>query len=66
MKFAPLNSGLMLSSMLGFLLTAFYVWPASKSFGLAFGIVFVGMFIASIISMTYGPSEVEIKMDKLK
>jgi phosphate/sulfate permease len=66
MRFAPLNSGLMLTSMLGFLLTSFYVWPASKSFGLAFGIVFVGMFIASIVSMTYGPSEVELKMDRKK
>ena len=58
MKVAPLNSSFMITSMLGFLISALYVYPIySKSFGAAFSIVFVTMFIASVISFIYAPVE---------
>ena len=63
---APLNSTFMLSAILGFLISAIWVYPQAPSWGAAFGLVFLLMFIASIISMTYGPAEEELKMDVRK
>lgn len=54
-KFAPLSAGFMVASMLGFLLTILFVYPASTSWGFAFAIVFVLMFVASFISMGNAP-----------
>jgi len=62
-KIAPLNSAFMLSSILGLLISIFWVAPNSETWGIAFGLVFLIMFISSIVSMTYGPVEAEMKMD---
>lgn len=63
-KIAPLSGSFLLASMLGFAISAIWVYPASKNFGISFMIVFAAMFIASIISMTKGPAEEELKLDK--
>ena len=52
---APLSGSFMLTAMLGFLISAFYVYPQSPPWGFTFMTVFFLMFIASIISMTYAP-----------
>ncbi len=65
-KIAPLSGSFMLASMLGFAISLVWVYPASMSFGMAFMIVFAAMFISSIISMTKGPADEELKMDKRK
>lgn len=65
-KIAPLSGSFMLSSMLGFAISLVWVYPADKSFGIAFMIVFVAMFIASIISLTYAPAEDMLAMEKIK
>lgn len=65
-KVAPLNSTFMLISMVGFLTSVIWVKSISSTWSVAFGLVFALMFVASIISMTYGPAEVELKMDKKK
>lgn len=62
-KVAPLNGSFMVTSILGILISVIWVYPRSSSFGAAFTVVFVLMFISSLISMTYGPAETELKMD---
>jgi hypothetical protein len=60
----------MLASILGFLTSAFYIptlvdiWPSAIDYAFAFGLVFVLMFIASIISMTYSPYTEYLQVDE--
>jgi len=54
---APLSSGFMLTSIVGGLISAFYVLPQSAKWGFTFVIFFALMFVASLISMTYSPGE---------
>ena len=63
-KVAPLSGSFMLTSMVGFLVSAVYVFPRSISWGFTFGIFFTIMFVASLISMTYAPIEAEFAVDK--
>ena len=58
---APLSGGYMLTSIVGFLVSAFYILPNSRTWGFTFVLFFTLMFIASIISMTYAPSEWPLK-----
>jgi multisubunit Na+/H+ antiporter MnhB subunit len=53
MKYAHLSAGFMLTSIVGFFISAFFVWDISASWGFTFGLFFTMMFIASIISMTH-------------
>ncbi len=55
LKIIHLNSGFMLTSMLGFLITVLYIPKYSMTWAITFAVVFVLMFIASVISMTYAP-----------
>jgi hypothetical protein len=57
---APLPAGFMLTSLVGILLSIVWIYPQSESWGLGTGIIFVVMFVSSVISMSYGPSEVEL------
>jgi|TARA_B100001971_G_C18082004_1_gene478832 hypothetical protein len=52
---AHLSGGFMITSIVGFLISAIYVYPASKRFGFTFVIFFTLMFVAALIAMTYGP-----------
>jgi hypothetical protein len=51
----PLKGSFMATAMLGFLISAFWVYPQSLNYGLSFMIVFALMFIASFISLTKAP-----------
>ncbi|HLC91231.1 MAG TPA: hypothetical protein VJI15_05700 [Candidatus Nanoarchaeia archaeon] len=51
----PLKSSFMLTAMLGFLISAYWVYPQSIRYGFSFMIVFAAMFIASLISMSKAP-----------
>ncbi len=53
--FAPLKGSFMVSAMLGFLISAYWVYPQSLNYGMAFMLIFAVMFIASLISMTKAP-----------
>ncbi len=66
LKVAPLNSTFMLISILGFFISVILVYPDYPSWGTAFSLVFVLMFIASMISMTYADVDLELKMDDRK
>ncbi|MBW2967478.1 hypothetical protein KY362_03250 [Candidatus Woesearchaeota archaeon] len=63
-KVAPLKSSFMLAGMLGFLITVIYgvYGRISPDWAFALGFVFVLIIVASIISMTYAPVEVQVKM----
>jgi multisubunit Na+/H+ antiporter MnhB subunit len=65
-KVAPLSGGFMVASMLGFLISILFVYPRWPSMGFAFTLVFAIGFVASMISMTYGPEETELAMDRRK
>jgi len=49
--------------MIGFIISAMYIYKVDKSFGFAFMLIFVIMFIASMISMARAPVEAEIALD---
>ena len=63
---APLSGGYMLTSIVGFLISAFYIFPSSYKWGFTFVLFFVLMFVASLISMTYAPSDWPLKTHKKK
>ena len=52
---SPLKGSFMVTAILGFLISAYYVYPQSLNFGIAFMVIFTLMFIASLISMTKAP-----------
>lgn len=63
---APLSGGYMVTSMVGFIISAFYILPRSQTWGFTFLLFFALMFVASLISMTYAPSEWPLKDYKKK
>lgn len=66
--YAPLPGSFMVLSMLGFIISLVYMnsGKIDKSFGFSFAFVFALMFIAAILSMTYGPVEQSFELDNLK
>lgn len=64
-KVAPLKAGFMLTSIIGFVLSAVYITKFSRTWAFTFGALFAMMFIASLISMQYGPPEVQLGRKKL-
>jgi len=63
---APLSGGYTITSMVGFLISAFYILPISRKWGFTFVLFFTLMFIAAVISMTYSSSDWPLKMDRKK
>ena len=63
---APLKGGYMITSMVGFMISAIYVFPRSQSWGFTFTIFFMLMLVASLISMTYGPDEAMLHIGQKK
>jgi hypothetical protein len=52
---SPLKGSFMVLSIVGFLVTAYLVYPRSFNYGVTFMIIFAAMFIASLISMSKAP-----------
>ena len=63
---APLSGGYMVTSIVGFLVSAFYIIPKSQTWGFTFVLFFTLMFIAAMISLTYAPTEWPLKTSKKK
>lgn len=61
---APLSSGFFLASILGILITLFY-WDRinSPTWCFTFLVLFIAMFMSSIISMNKAPIDAEIEID---
>lgn len=53
---APLPTSFMLTAILGFIISALWVYPMSYTWGIAFLIFFSLMFITSLINMTRAPA----------
>ena len=64
LNIAPLSGGYMITSIVGFLISAFHILPKSRTWGFTFVLFFTLMFIAAMISMTYAPSDWPLKMYK--
>lgn len=62
LNIVPLSSGFMLTAMVGFLISIFYVYPRSSTWGFTFVLFFVLMFVSSMISMTYAPAEGQLRI----
>ena len=63
---APLKGGYMITSMVGFIISSMYVYDVSNRWGITFAIFFSLMFVASMISMTYGPDEAMLHVGQRK
>jgi len=61
---APLPGSFMVLSLLGLIISAFYLFPLSYNWGIAFLILFVLMFVAALISMVESSAEIEWEMEK--
>ena len=64
MKVAPLSKGFMLTGIFGILIGIFYFDRFGPTWGTLILVFFAVIFIAALRSMTYGPVEAELKMDK--
>ncbi len=51
----PLKGSFMITAILGFLISAYWVYPQNVNYGFASMLIFAVMFLASIISMTKAP-----------
>ncbi|NQV08361.1 hypothetical protein HQ529_00750 [Candidatus Woesearchaeota archaeon] len=63
---APLTRGFMLTAIVGFFISIFLVYPKSPTLGFTFILIFMLMFIASVVSMTYADADDIIRMEKRK
>ena len=55
MKAAPLSGGFMITSIVGFLASVFFIYKISIPWGFAFAVFFIIMFVASILSFVHYP-----------
>ncbi|MGV8150873.1 MAG: hypothetical protein ACP5NV_04045 [Candidatus Woesearchaeota archaeon] len=65
MRYAHLSAGFMLTSIIGFLISIFFVTKLSETWGFTFMIFFAIMFVASMISMTKAPYTEKEYQDEL-
>ena len=63
-KPAPLPSSFMLTAILGFIISAMWVFPQSTNWGFTFFVFFTIMFIASVVSMAHAPVDELAALDK--
>lgn len=65
-KAAPLKSSFMLAAILGLIITTIYTYSGriSSDWGIALGVVFACMFIASMISMRKAPIDSQLEYGK--
>jgi multisubunit Na+/H+ antiporter MnhE subunit len=63
---ATLSGGYMLTSLVGGIISAFYVYPSSVQWGFTLLLFFFLMLVASFISMTYAPAKWPLENKKTK
>ncbi len=61
----PLPSGFMFSSIIGIMVSILFVWKQNITWGFTFTLVFVLMFISSIISMTRAKADDKYHLSEL-
>ncbi|MEM3374318.1 MAG: hypothetical protein QXE31_03795 [Candidatus Woesearchaeota archaeon] len=62
-QYAPLSGAFMATSILGLMISIFFVYKHYPDWGITFSIVFGIMFISSIISMTVADPEEFIDLE---
>ena len=62
-KVYPLSGTFMITAILGFFISALYIWDLSEAWGFTFSLFFVLMFVAAMISLTKTaiPEHISIK-----
>ncbi|MFW6230775.1 MAG: hypothetical protein ACOC32_02005 [Nanoarchaeota archaeon] len=63
-KIAPLPGSFFFTSIIGLYISLIYVMKRWPDFGFAFSVIFGVMFIASIISLTYAPAKLLLRMEE--
>ncbi len=53
----PLSSTFMLASMAGFLISVFYIWDLSSTWGFTFAFLFALFFLGAVYNFTHAPDE---------
>ena len=61
----PFSGGFMLTSILGFLISVLFVMKISATWGFTFALVFVLMFIASVVTMSRIDADDKYSMNEL-
>jgi multisubunit Na+/H+ antiporter MnhB subunit len=64
-QYAHLSAGFMLTSIIGFFISIYYVMQLSPTWGVTFCLFFGIMFISSMISMTKAPYNEKEYQDEL-
>jgi len=57
---APLKTSFLVISMIGFLISSLYIPKFSLTWAFSFGLVFILMFVASMISMVRGTPDEQL------
>ena len=65
-KVAPLSGGFMMTAIIGFLVSAIYIYPRSEAWGFTLMILFAIMFAAAMRATTLAPIEAEWELEKRK
>ena len=63
MKVVPLSGSFLMTSIIGFLISVFYVFRKYPDWGFAFMIVFAVMFVSAFVSIMYASPEELILVD---
>jgi len=62
----PFSYGYILTSIVGFLISAMYIMNISKTWGFTFALFFSMMFIASMISLSKVTADMQVRKEKAK
>ncbi len=65
-KWAPLSTGFLAASIIGFFISLMYIRKFSISLSIAFSIVFFCMFLASMISMARASPDAQLSARPIK
>jgi hypothetical protein len=65
-RWAPLNTGFLIASILGFFISLLYVSKFSVPMAVAFAVVFFCMFLASMISMARASPDAQLAAKPIK
>ncbi|MBN1157376.1 hypothetical protein JXA85_07160 [Candidatus Woesearchaeota archaeon] len=57
----PLTSGFLLTSIIGFFVSAFYVYKLTPAWGFTFSVMFLIMFIASMVSLARSSVDTKLR-----
>ncbi len=65
LKYAHLSAGFMLTSIIGFFISIYFVMKLSQTWGFTLALFFAIMFASSIVSMTKAPYKEKEYQDEL-